>query len=47
MRSRFAVLVAIGAAVAATSVSAQSQTAPPGSRTDVYHVHFTKAVPGE
>lgn len=33
--------------VAAVAASPQSQPAPAGSRTDVYHVHFTKAVPGQ
>jgi hypothetical protein len=32
---------------AATTASAQNQPAPTGAGTDVYHVHFTKAAPGQ
>jgi hypothetical protein len=46
MRSLAACLVVIGGLVAATTASAQSQPAPAGA-TDVYHVHFTKAAPGQ
>jgi len=38
------ILVAL---VLATGMSAQSQPAPAASRTDLYHVHFTKAAPGQ
>jgi len=47
MRSRVSCLVAISMVVAATAASAQNQPAPAAAGTDVYHVHFTKAVPGE
>ena len=40
-------LVALGVAAAVTGVSAQTQSAPAGAATDVYHVHFTKAAPGQ
>lgn len=41
-----AVVVAMGL-VAGIGVSAQNQPAPAPGRSDVYHVHFTKAVPGQ
>lgn len=47
MRSRISLLVAIGVVVAAATASAQSQPAPAAAATDVYHIHFTKAVPGQ
>jgi hypothetical protein len=40
-------LVAIGIVVASSALSAQNQPAPAGAGTDVYHVHFTKAAPGQ
>jgi len=43
MRSLVACVVAFGGIVAATGASAQ--TAP--ANTDLYHVHFTKAAPGQ
>ena len=46
MRSMIACLVIFGGVVAATGVSAQNTTAPPAS-TDVYHLHFAKAAPGQ
>ena len=45
MRSLVARLVLLGV-VAATTVSAQNAPAP-GVGTDVYHVHFAKAAPGQ
>jgi hypothetical protein len=47
MRSRLVRLVAISVVAAATTASAQNQPAPTGAGTDVYHVHFTKAAPGQ
>lgn len=47
MRSRILCLVAIGLVVAAATASAQNQPAPAPAGTDVYHIHFTKAVPGQ
>ena len=47
MRSRISLLVAIGVVVAAATASAQSQPAAAAAGTDVYHIHFTKAVPGQ
>lgn len=44
MRAIVACLVVIGGAVAATSATPQNAPAAP---TDVYHVHFTKAAPGQ
>lgn len=41
-----ACLVIFGGVVAATGVSAQNTTAPPAS-TDVDHLHFAKAAPGQ
>ena len=41
------VVVAAVGVVLAVPVSSQNQPAPAGSRPDVYHVHFTKAVPGQ
>jgi len=40
------VIIALGA-VAATAASPQTQPAPAAGTTDVYHVHFAKAVPGQ
>lgn len=40
------VVVASGLVLAAP-VSSLQQPSPPGSRSDVYHVHFTKAAPGQ
>lgn len=40
------VVIALGI-IAAAPVSSQNQPPPAGSRSDVYHVHFTKAVPGQ
>jgi hypothetical protein len=45
MKSMMACLVVLGGAVAATTASAQSAT--PAMGTDVYHVHFAKAAPGQ
>jgi hypothetical protein len=45
MRTIAACLVVLGAAVAATSASPQNTAAP--AATDVYHVHFAKAAPGQ
>ena len=45
MRSMVARLVLFGGVVAATTASAQ--TRPPRPGTDVYHVHFAKAAPGQ
>jgi len=47
MRSRISRLVAIGVVVAAATTSAQNQPAPAAAGTDVYHIHITKAVPGQ
>ena len=48
MKSFAAPVVAIAlAVVAATAASPQTQPATPGSNTDLYHVHFTKAAPGQ
>jgi hypothetical protein len=45
MRSLATYVVAIGIGIVAVAgASAQTQ---PGNRTDVYHVHFTKAAPGQ
>jgi hypothetical protein len=41
-----AALIVLTSVIAATAVSAQNQPAPTGG-TDVYHVHFTKAAPGQ
>jgi hypothetical protein len=46
MRSRVARLVAFVGVVVATASSAQAQPTP-ANGTDVYHVHFTKAAPGQ
>jgi hypothetical protein len=46
MRSIVACLVLISGGVAATASSAQTNAAP-AAGTDVYHVHFTKAAPGQ
>jgi hypothetical protein len=35
------------AVVAATGASPQTQPATTGGQTDLYHVHFTKAAPGQ
>lgn len=40
-------LVVAVAVVLAVPVSSQDQPAPAAGQTDVYHVHFTKAVPGQ
>lgn len=40
------VVITVGTVVAVTA-SSQSQPQPAASRPDVYHVHFTKAVPGQ
>jgi hypothetical protein len=45
MRSIVAFLVVFGGVVAATAASPQNTPAP--AATDVYHVHFTKAAPGQ
>ena len=45
MRSMVACAVVLGGFVAATSASAQNTPAATG--TDVYHVHFAKAAPGQ
>ena len=45
MKTIAACLVVIGGAVAATS--ATPQNAPSGAATDIYHVHFAKAAPGQ
>ena len=45
MRSVAVCLVVFGGAVAA--MSASPQNAPSGAATDVYHVHFAKAAPGQ
>jgi hypothetical protein len=46
MRSLVARLVLLGGVVAATTASAQNTLAP-AAGTDVYHVHFAKAAPGQ
>jgi hypothetical protein len=46
MRSLMASVVAIGVLVLATASSAQTPPAAAGG-TDLYHVHFTKAAPGQ
>jgi hypothetical protein len=46
MRLLAARLVVIGGVVAATAAAPQKQP-PPAGGTDVYHVHFTKAAPGQ
>jgi hypothetical protein len=46
MRSIVACLVVVGGIITATPASAQT-TAAPAAATDVYHVHFTKAAPGQ
>jgi hypothetical protein len=46
MRSIVACLVVVGGIVAATAASPQNTAAPPAA-TDVYHVHFAKAAPGQ
>jgi hypothetical protein len=46
MRSLVARLVLLGGVVAATTASAQN-TPVPAAGTDVYHVHFAKAAPGQ
>ena len=47
MRLRASLLVAVSVVAAAATASAQNQPVPAGAGTDVYHVHFTKAVPGQ
>jgi len=47
MRLRVSRFVAISVVIAAATTSAQNQPAPAAAGTDVYHIHFTKAVPGE
>ena len=46
MRSTVACLVVFAGVVAATTASAQNTPAP-AAGTDVYHVHFAKAAPGQ
>src|SRR5688500_17849287 len=46
MRSIVACLVVVGGIVSATAASPQNTAAPPAA-TDVYHVHFAKAAPGQ
>jgi hypothetical protein len=46
MRSIVVCLVVFGGVVAATAASPQNTPAP-AAATDVYHVHFTKAAPGQ
>ena len=46
MRSMIACLVVFGGVVAATEARAQNNAAP-AAATDVYHVHFAKAAPGQ
>ena len=46
MRSLVACLVGVGAVAAAAAASAQN-TAAVAASTDVYHVHFAKAAPGQ
>lgn len=46
MRSLVACLVGVGAIAAVAAASAQN-TAAPAASTDVYHVHFAKAAPGQ
>lgn len=45
MRSMVACLVVVGGVIAATAASPQNAAAP--AATDVYHVHFAKAAPGQ
>jgi len=45
MRTTLVSLVVVGGVVAAMAASPQNTPAPAG--TDVYHVHFTKAAPGQ
>jgi hypothetical protein len=45
MKSMMACLVVFGGVVAATGASAQNK--PAAGASDVYHVHFTKAAPGQ
>lgn len=40
-------VVVVSGIILAAPVSSQEQPAPAGGRSDVYHVHFTKAVPGQ
>ena len=47
MRLLVALLVVISGVVAATAASPQNQPGTAGSGADVYHVHFTKAAPGQ
>lgn len=44
MKPVTALVVAVGVAGVCAAAAPQTQ---PGTRTDVYHVHFTKAVPGQ
>ena len=46
MRPMLACVVVFGGVVAATAASPQNAPAP-AAATDVYHVHFTKAAPGQ
>ena len=46
MRATLACLVLFGSVVGATPASAQTPSAP-ATGTDVYHVHFAKAAPGQ
>jgi hypothetical protein len=46
MRSIVACLVLAGGILSATAAAPQN-TAPPAAATDVYHVHFAKAAPGQ
>jgi hypothetical protein len=46
MRSIVACLAVVGGIVSATAASPQN-TAAPAATTDVYHVHFAKAAPGQ
>jgi hypothetical protein len=46
MRSTVACLIVVGGIVSATAASPQN-TAAPAAATDVYHVHFAKAAPGQ
>jgi hypothetical protein len=46
MRSTVACLVLAGGILSATAAAPQN-TAPPAAATDVYHVHFAKAAPGQ
>ena len=48
MKSIAAHVVAVAlVAVSATPATPQTQPAPAGSNTDLYHIHFTKAAPGQ